>query len=203
MSGNLRDKIIEKSIELFNEKGYANVKMRTISEELNISLGNLTYHFKRKKDLMLCVIAKQYEEYRSLNFSTDVSMEELNQQFLSFDAFRKKYFFYFSGFAELPKVYPEISKMQIDVVNEFYTFYNDIFSNLINKGIMKEELYAGQYEDLSISLLLLNMYGIQEMIILKEFLKNQKNYLSILWSLILPNLTSKGIVLFNKLNVPK
>lgn len=58
------------------------------------------------------------EEYRASNFSTDVSMEELNQQFLSFDVFRK-------------------------------------------------------------------------------------NYLSILWSLILPNLTSEGIALFNKLNVPK
>ncbi|AKA69295.1 TetR/AcrR family transcriptional regulator [Clostridium scatologenes] len=203
MSNNLRDKIIDKSIELFNEEGYSNVKMRTISEELNISLGNLTYHFKRKKDLILSAIAKQYEEYKSLNFSTDVSMEELNQQFLSFDAFRKKYFFYFYSFTELSKEYPEISKIQIDVINEFYTYYNDIFSNFINKGIMKKELYPGQYEDLSTSLLLLNMYGAQEIILLKKFIKNQKNYLSILWSLILPNLTSKGMVLYDKLNLSK
>lgn len=203
MSNNLRDKIIDKSIELFNEKGYANVKMRTISEELNISLGNLTYHFKRKKDLMLSAIEKQYEEYKSLNFSTDVSMEELNQQFISFDAFRKKYFFYFYSFTELSKEYPEISKLQIDVVNEFYTYYNDLFSNFIKKGIMKKELYAGQYEDLSTSLLLLNMYGAQEIILLKKFVKNEKNYLSILWSLILPNLTSKGMALYNELNSSK
>jgi len=202
MTVNLKEKIIEASIELFNKNGYAHVTMRDISDALNISPGNLTYYFKRKKDLMICISSMQYEEYKNLNFSSDVSIEGLNQLFLSLNAFREKYFFYFSSFTELPKLYPEISKTQIKVVNEFYTVYNNIFSNFVNNGIMKKELYAGQYEDLSISLLSLSMYGIQEIILLKRFLAKQKNILSILWSLLLPHLTTEGMEMYNKLNAP-
>ena len=200
MTVNLKDKIIEVSIELLNKNGYAHVTMRDISDALNISPGNLTYYFKRKKDLMIYISSIQYEEYKSLNLSSDVSIEGLNQLFSSLMTFREKYFFYFSSFSELPSLYPEISKTQIKVINEFYTLYNNIFINFVNKGIMKKELYAGQYEDLSISLLSLSMYGMQEIILLKKFLTRQKNILSILWSLILPHLSTEGMDMYNKLN---
>lgn len=200
MTINLKDKILKTSIELFNKKGYAHVKMRDISDALNISPGNLTYYFKRKKDLLMCISGMQYEEYKTLNFSSDISIEGLNQQFINITAFREKYFFYFSSFTELPNLYPEISKIQVKVVNEFYILYNNIFSNFVNKGIMKKEIYSGQYEDLSISLLSLSMYGIQELILLKKFLPKQKNILSILWSLILPHLSTEGMEMYNKLN---
>lgn len=47
MDINLRDKILETAIELFNKKGYAYVTLRDISDALNISPGNLTYYFKK------------------------------------------------------------------------------------------------------------------------------------------------------------
>ncbi len=199
MDNNLRDKILETSIELFNKKGFANVTLRDICEVLHISPGNLTYHFKKKHDLMIGVMARQYEEYQNLNFSADVSIQGLNQQFLILHAFRERYFFYFSSFTELPKLYPEIANMQIKVVNDFYTLFTDIFTNFLNKGIMKEELYAGQYEDLSISLLSINMYGTQEIILLQKFLPQQKSILSTLWSLILPHLTKEGIDMYSRM----
>lgn len=49
MDNNLRDKILETSIELFNKNGYAYVTLRDISDALNISPGNLTYHFKKTR----------------------------------------------------------------------------------------------------------------------------------------------------------
>lgn len=67
---------------------------------------------------------------------------------------------------------------------------------------MKKELYDGQYEDLTITLLSVSMYGTQQIILLSKFLLNQKSILSILWSLILPNLTDEGLAMYNKLEVP-
>ena len=56
-----RDKIIQASIELFNEQGERNVTTNHIAAHLNISPGNLYYHFRNKEDIILSI----YEEYAS------------------------------------------------------------------------------------------------------------------------------------------
>lgn len=54
-----RDKIIQASIALFNEKGERNVTTNHIAADLGISPGNLYYHFRNKEDIILSI----YEEY--------------------------------------------------------------------------------------------------------------------------------------------
>ena len=54
-----RDKIIQASIVLFNEQGERNVTTNHIAAHLNISPGNLYYHFRNKEDIILSI----YEEY--------------------------------------------------------------------------------------------------------------------------------------------
>jgi len=56
-----RDKIIQASIDLFNEKGERNVTTNHIAAHLGISPGNLYYHFRNKEDIILSI----YEEYAS------------------------------------------------------------------------------------------------------------------------------------------
>jgi len=51
-----KDKIIAKAIMLFNKQGVANVRLQDIAKECHISPGNLNYHFKLKKDLILAVL---------------------------------------------------------------------------------------------------------------------------------------------------
>ena len=53
---NTKQEIINVSLELFNEYGYSAVTMRQIAEKLNISVGNLTYHFKKKDDILLTIM---------------------------------------------------------------------------------------------------------------------------------------------------
>ncbi|MEI6894030.1 MAG: TetR/AcrR family transcriptional regulator [Colwellia sp.] len=62
-----RNKIIQASIELFNEQGERNVTTNHIAAHLAISPGNLYYHFRNKEDIILSI----YEEYaRSLLLDT-------------------------------------------------------------------------------------------------------------------------------------
>src|SRR5689334_6418564 len=51
------DKILESALYLFNTHGIEQVKMRDIAKKLGISLGNVTYHFPTKIDLIhaLCL----------------------------------------------------------------------------------------------------------------------------------------------------
>lgn len=54
-----RDKIIQASVDLFNEHGERNVTTNHIAAHLSISPGNLYYHFRNKEDIILSI----YEEY--------------------------------------------------------------------------------------------------------------------------------------------
>jgi len=49
---NTKDKIIAKSLELFNSRGERNITTNHIASELGMSPGNLYYHFKNKKDII-------------------------------------------------------------------------------------------------------------------------------------------------------
>lgn len=44
--------ILDQSRKLFNERGVANVTIRQIAKELNMSSGNLNYHFKKREDIL-------------------------------------------------------------------------------------------------------------------------------------------------------
>lgn len=51
---------------LLEESGGRTVSMRSIAAELGISVGNLTYHFPQKKDLLEAVMRHRHERCRAL-----------------------------------------------------------------------------------------------------------------------------------------
>jgi AcrR family transcriptional regulator len=51
-----RDKILQAALALFNESGENNVSLAQIAAELDISEGNLWYHFRTKRDLIAALL---------------------------------------------------------------------------------------------------------------------------------------------------
>ncbi len=58
MRSSIREDIISTARRLFNERGYGNVSLRNISDALHISVGNLTYHFPKKQDLLEAIMSE-------------------------------------------------------------------------------------------------------------------------------------------------
>ncbi len=48
-----KEHILNESLNLFNEKGFTALSLRQIAAALNMSDGNLRYHFKTKEDLLM------------------------------------------------------------------------------------------------------------------------------------------------------
>jgi len=63
-----RERILEISRRLFNERGYAATSLSEIATSVGIAKGNLTYHFPAKYDLVV-ELAKRARERRRINRS--------------------------------------------------------------------------------------------------------------------------------------
>ncbi|MGH1519309.1 TetR/AcrR family transcriptional regulator [Chryseobacterium sp. JK1] len=141
---NTKEKILSKALELFNEKGYNNITTRSIAAELNISAGNLHYHFKHSEDIIKILFSELTEKMDDLlnqmKKSGNKTLEDLYQFTFSTCEIFYAYRFIFINFVDILNKIPDI-KSQYESINfnrkeEFYL----IFSNLQKSGVFQNNI---------------------------------------------------------------
>jgi len=82
MTRNTRQRILVTSLHLFNENGVQRTTINDIADELDISPGNLHYHFHRKSDIVDALLAEFRADARTVLHPPDAHMLSLDDFWL-------------------------------------------------------------------------------------------------------------------------
>lgn len=76
-----KGEILQLALTQFNEKGYAEVGVRELARLLEISPGNLSYHFRKKEDILMALL-EQFSAQNSSYYARYQNEPPTNARFL-------------------------------------------------------------------------------------------------------------------------
>jgi len=184
-----RHRIIAKSRIHFNEFGYGASSLYKIAQDLNISRGNLTYHFKDKESLLdihLDDMARRSKESFTNSFLIP-SWETLRITSRDFIQVQKDYAFIFfdKNILLLPRVQEKIKAIKkIHIKIQMSMIHVSIES-----GNMQAEPIPGVYHNISRVIWRLLFFNMMATRFTEE---DEVAWDKLMWSLLLPYFTKKG-----------
>ncbi len=191
MKKDIKNEILETALRLFREQGYANISMRNIADALGMSVGNLTYHFKKKEDLIEAVIIEQHKGF--VPPPTPTTLTELHLFFLRGVEHQKSDDYFFAYYNELQRISPKIYEIQVGEIKKRKKKLQDSFEILQQNGFMESEEIPGQLDALIDVMNMMKIHWTPE----QEAFSNAKDSpINCLWSMLYPRLTAKGKAIF-------
>lgn len=108
-----KEKILVVSLELFNELGIANLAAIDVANELDISPGNLYYHYKGKGEILLTLL-ERYEDTLKNGFRNPIQSSGAGEDnwlfFYALSELMYKYRFLFRSIADIKESFPEAER---------------------------------------------------------------------------------------------
>lgn len=189
MARQTKEDILITARELFNEYGYKNISMRDIAKKLNISVGNLTYYFKKKEDLIEEVVMYKHRKYKGILLLK--SLDDLNNLFLDMLNTQNENIYYFKHFDELAEISSKIYEIQLATLNKIEKILKECFEELQRKNLVQKVKPKSQIDNLIKCILTVIIY---KPIKTKDLNKqdNIDSIISCLWSMIFMYLTDEG-----------
>lgn len=115
-----QDRILSGSLELFNIEGEDNVAALDVANALEISPGNLYYHFKGKDALIHALFDRFEEEMSLILLGADGRLETLEEHWVFLYIILEEIYdfrFFYRSLGNLTHRYPDLGK-RLDVLNK-------------------------------------------------------------------------------------
>ncbi len=146
---NSKEKILQKALELFNAKGFANVSIRLIATELNISHSNLIYHYKTKNDIATALHNELLEKAIALNTQAVTYSDFMEGLFVStkqgFEILYD-YRFLMINLNFLLKENQVLKTAFLEVEKVRAKMYQDVITIAVENKDLRKELYPNEYD---------------------------------------------------------
>ncbi|MFK7908188.1 MAG: TetR/AcrR family transcriptional regulator [Chitinophagales bacterium] len=194
-------KILTNAIQLFNKRGVGNVRLQDIAKKAGISAGNLSYHYKTKKDLMEAVLEYMTEELKTMRSANMSFLEQddyisLIKTYLRFQIGHR---FFYRDILEIMNLVPEAKDVFENQMQQVLNFSKNGIYLAIGKGIMLPEPYEGHYELFAKNIWAIMQARLMEREVFGEDKSSLHNVIVAVLESHYPYLTDKGKMLFGEL----
>ncbi|MGB0429692.1 MAG: TetR/AcrR family transcriptional regulator [Bacteroidia bacterium] len=138
-------KILDTSRKLFNRKGFSEVTIRMIANELKMSSGNLNYHFKKREDILEALYFEMVEAFD--NRVEQLGTTQITLQTIKDDMFNSlsrmiEYRFFWTDLYNLLRQSDKIKSHYDKVYNKRFEGYVFLFNYLNEKDILQPFEFA-------------------------------------------------------------
>ena len=194
---NTKDKILKTSVRLFNENGLTNVSLRSIADDMKISVGNLQYHFKKREEIINALYFQMVEDIDAVVKRQEYIESSLKMFFSISKVITEtlfEYRFFLLDFTTIMRENGIIKKhyqqLLIQREQEFFSF----ITLLTDANIMREEVLPREYKNLFLRFQTLSDFWFSSMTIKSKKITKKiiPEYLEVLNQTLYPYLTEKG-----------
>ena len=187
VSRETRGRILNSARRLFNEQGVGNVSMRAIASDVEISVGNLTYYFPRKKDLVSALMAEDIEE--TIVREPKEGLARLNSVFEGMlRSLLRNPFFFLDGQAK-----NMIGHEETDNIQKVHGQIDPVLDDLIETGRLQSSFQGKTRYDVMAVLLLSHISWLRSVVRPGPlFALTMEEMLEAHWTVLYPWLTDEG-----------
>lgn len=141
-------KIVITAIDLFNKGGVGNVRLQDIAKQAGISQGNLSYHYKTKKDLMEAVLSYMKTERAEVRSTMQSLIENTDVVGIITNYLRLQigFRFFYRDILEIINLVPKAKKQFEKQIEDVINFNKNAINLSIQKGFMIKEPHEGHYD---------------------------------------------------------
>jgi len=200
-----KQKILNASIQLFNENGMANVRLQQIADETGISVGNLAYHFRNKEAIIEAINEELYKEAAEIlsTYRVFPNLIDFDHQLNKYFSFIQKYPFYFLDLLEIERHYPEIRKNRQVHISKMISQVRKRFDYNHHRGLIVTEPRSGVYDNVAVAIWGLITFWVPQNLVRSTSATGQiKQFKEMIWDQIFPYFTEEGVLEFEQLIRP-
>ena len=197
-------KILSKSVQLFNEFGLANVSPNKIAQILGISVGNLTYYYRTKEDLVDAICDQMYMESKSyMDIFSLPSLQDFRTTLIKFRELQIAYSFIFDDMVFICKKYPKIGDKLRKISQQRLKQGHELVEFYIKTGRLLPEGKDFNYKYFIHTVWLISTFWSSQGAIQILTKENKSSYeaVDIIWYMLKPYLTLKGLEEYTEINV--
>ncbi|WP_026993789.1 TetR/AcrR family transcriptional regulator [Flectobacillus major] len=200
---NTKQKILNSSIQLFNQNGIDAVRLQQIAEDTGISVGNLAYHFKNKDAIVESVYEHIFEDFSNVlrQYAVSTAMTGFDAQLSLYYEFFDKYQFYIADFFKTNNTPTEHQQIWQEYITKMLIQIKSRIDYLVLNQDFIPETFSGLYQQVAENVWTNLIFYIQKCR-MRGITPTEMQYKYAVWNQLRPYFTESGLTEFNQVILP-